>query len=411
MALDSRQVFDRVEATAWRAAAQRQRQSGQEFIMGRRSGACIWNLEGTRKLLDCALAGGVHSLGHANNDVADVIRAALDDGLDTGQWTMPNAGQLELQQRLAELAPSPALNRSVITLSSTISVDLAVMFAFRMTGRQCIMACRHGYHGHSGFAVTVTGSEREGVREHFKLPAQFATFFDSYDDGVPEGLSQCAAVLLEPWDYETFRPISQSFMTELEAKCREAGTLLIMDETRTGLMRSGELWMNQKNNMAPDMVVCGKGLSGGLYPVSVLLVTEAVYENCMNKHEFAYISSLGGNEISARVAKRVLDLCSSPALQANVKAIETRSREVFAALVRAHNVFETGTNLGAIATLGLRSPDNANVITAALFNEGVLCHSVSTTEPHVVKFLIPVTASPDVVDVIGDAISAFAKAK
>lgn len=379
--------------------------------MGRRSGAYIWSLEGTRKLLDCAQAGGVHSLGHANKNVADTIRAALDDGLDTGQWSMPNACQLELQQRLAELAPSPALNRSVLTLSSTVSVDLSVMFAFRMTGRHRVMAYRHGYHGHSGFAAIVTGSEREGVREHFNLPAQFATFFDSYDDGVPEGLSECAAVLLEPWDYETFKPLPQSFMAELEWKCREAGTLLIIDETRTGLMRSGELWMNQKNEITPDMVVCGKGLSGGLYPVSALLVTEAVYEHCMNKHEFAYISSLGGNEISARVAKRVLELCSDPELQANVKAIEARSREVFGSLVRDHNIYEPGTNLGAVATLGLRNPEDAKVITAALFNAGVLCHSVSTTEPHVVKFLIPLTASPDVVDVIGDAISAFAKAK
>ena len=135
----SRLVYDQMIDHAWRSNAQRQREKGVEFVIGRRDGPYLWDLEGTRKIIDCGTAGGVHSLGHRNRAVLGALQGALTAGHDTGLWSLPNKEQLRLQESLAALAPTPKLNRSIITLASTVSVDLAIMFSFRVTGRRRIL--------------------------------------------------------------------------------------------------------------------------------------------------------------------------------------------------------------------------------------------------------------------------------
>ena len=62
----STQVLDAYIERSWRSSALRQRNKGAEFVIGRREGVYMWNLEGTHKVIDCGIGGGVHSLGHRN---------------------------------------------------------------------------------------------------------------------------------------------------------------------------------------------------------------------------------------------------------------------------------------------------------------------------------------------------------
>ena len=143
------------------------------------------------------------------------------------------------------------------------------MFSMRMTGRQKVLAYRHGYHGHAGFAAMVTGSEAEGIFGHYPVPNDRSVFFDEYGslDSIATVLNDdCAAVILEPMNYETFAPAPSGFLPALAEMCKKRGALLIIDETRTGLSRSGRLWMTSYDDLKPDMLILGKGLGGGLYP-------------------------------------------------------------------------------------------------------------------------------------------------
>jgi acetylornithine/succinyldiaminopimelate/putrescine aminotransferase len=406
-------IFDAYESRSWRSVARRQRAQGMEFVVGRRDGAYVWDVEGRRRLLDCSTSGGVHALGHRNPEVLAALREALDDGLDGGLWMFPNAPYLALQDSLAATAPDPALNRSVITLAASASNDLALLFAFRMTGRNRVVAYRHGYHGHGGFAALVTGSRDEGIAAHYGLNQDCGRFFATYGDlAAIDALldDRVAAVIIEPFDYETFAPPPAEFLPALAALCRARGAFLIVDETRTGLARSGRLWMCEHSGVVPDMLVSGKGLSGGLYPASALITTEAIYERCINQHDYAYASSLGGNEISAWVACKVIEIASRPSVLAHVGALEAAFRARFAELCRRHQgVFRPGTTLGGIATIGLCDPAHRTRLPRALFASGILCHSVSAIEPSVVKFFPVLTAELGIVDEIADALDRFAR--
>lgn len=410
----TRRILDAYEERSARPVARRQRATGTEFVIGRREGPYIWNLAGDHRLLDCATTGGVHSLGHRHPEVLAALRGALDDGLDGGIWTMPSAAHLALQDALAAYAPGQALNRSVLTLSASAANDLALLCAFRTTGRRGVVAYRHGYHGHGGFSAQATGAEDEGIARHYAIDQQQVRFFERYGDlSEIDALidARVAAVILEPMDYETWSLPPPGFLPALVALCRSRGAKLIFDETRTGLGRSGRVWMCEHSAAVPDMLVTGKGLSGGLYPVGALLMTQSIHEDCINGHEYGYASSLGGNEIASVVGCKVLEIVSRPPTLAHIGALQAHLRDRLATLCQRHQgVFAPGTVLGGVVTLRLLHSAHAKTIGPALFARGVLCHSVSTLAPHVVKFLPVLTGELTIVDEMITALDSFAHA-
>jgi acetylornithine aminotransferase len=406
----SKQVFDGYAARSWRFLAELQRDAGMEYVIGEAEGSYLWNVEHTHRLIDFGNSGGVHSLGHRNPELIATLKGALDH-YDAGIWTMPTAEALSLQDAIAAFAPITGA-RSVVTLSATNSIDLAIMFAFRVTGRRKVVAFRHGYHGHAGYAALVTGSEGEGALDHYSLPRSQSEFFGDYDslDSVRAAIDgECAAVILEPMNYETFKPASPRFLPELEALCRERGVLLIIDETRTGLSRAGVPWMTSLYDISPDMLILGKGLGGGLYPVSALVVQEAVYERCMNDGHWGFMSSMAGSALGSLVASKVIEIVQRSELIENVARLQlAMTRRFSASCERYPGVYAPAWVRGGIAALGLRDAAVGRVIRTELFRRGVLCHSVSAIEPRVVKFFPCLTSDVGIVDELGDALDDFA---
>lgn len=405
------QVFEGYDQRYWRFLSEMQRGSGMKFVIGKREGSYFWNLEGDRRVLDCGNSGGVHSLGHRN---PEILRALLDalGYLDAGIWTMPTPEHLALRDALTASAPAKSIVRSVATLSSTASIDLAVMFSMRMTGRRKMLAYRHGYHGHAGFAAMVTGSEAEGIYGHYPVPDDRAVFFDEYGslDSIAAVLdNDCAAVILEPMNYETFAPAPAEFLPGLADMCRKRGALLIIDETRTGLGRSGRLWMTSYYDVQPDILILGKGLGGGLYPVSALLTTEDIYNYCMNSKKWGFMSSMAISPIGAIVAGKVLEIAQRNSLLENVAQLERSMSAAFTNLCSTYpDVYIPASVRGGIGTLGLKDAALAPIIKRELFKRDVFCHSASLISPHVVKFFPCLTSDTVVIEEITAALASIA---
>jgi putrescine aminotransferase len=400
--MTSAEILLAYQQRSWRYLAELQHAAGLQFVVGAADGSYLWNLEGTQRILDCGNAGGVHALGHRNPELLATLREAYEHH-DAGIWWMPTREALEFQDALVAMAPSPDLCRCITTLSSTDSIDLALMFAMRCTGRSQLVAYRRGYHGHGGLAAHVTGSDSDGQIDHYSLSRAQTRFFEDYNsvDSVAQVLDQnCAALILELMNYETFQPASSDFLASVAAECRAKGVMLIIDETRTGLGRSGRPWMTSHYaSLSPDLIVLGKGLGGGLYPVSALLTTQPIYDRCMNDGHWGYSSSMAGSPVASLIAHKVIQIIQRPALAANVKLLESTLEHELTALVNEFSdVFMPGTVLGAIATLGLRDASTRSSFLDSLFQRGVMAHSVSAIAPCVVKFLPCLTSDATVVE-------------
>ena len=106
----------------------------------------------------------------------------------------------------------------------------------------------------------------------------------------------------------------------------------------------------------------------------------------------------------------MLEIVQRAETRANIAALEARARQRFADLARRHQrLYAPATILGGIATLTLADPTLAATLSKRLFDRGILMHSTSTTTPHVAKFLPVLTANPDIIDEIANALDHIAQ--
>jgi putrescine aminotransferase len=176
---------------------------------------------------------------------------------------------------------------------------------------------------------------------------------------------------------------------------------LVVDEVQTGLGRTGSAWYWQQEGIEPDIVITGKGLGGGLYPISAALLS-AELEAFFDEHPFAYVSTFGGAEVGCAVAGAVLDEVLEPDFLARVRELGARFEAGFADL--PFELRRRGM------TMGLRFEDQEGGVLAAkrLIDAGVF--AVFAEHDHrVTQFKPPLILSDEQADeIIADVHEALA---
>ncbi len=279
---------------------------GVDLVVGRREGYRLWDLDG-RELLDLHLNGGVYNLGHRNPELVDVLVEALQT-LDIGNHHFPSVERALLGRQLVDL--TPGTRYAVFASGGGEAVDLALKSARRATGRRRVVSVTGAYHGHTGLALAA-GDERAAAA--FLSQGSADEFVHvPYDDlGAIErelASGDVAAVVLETVPATIgFRVPSPGYLSGVRELCDASGTLYVADEVQTGLGRTGGMWGVTRAGVVPDVLVCGKGLSGGLYPIAATLLSERA-GRWLEEDGWAHISTFGGAEVGCRVGRAVLDI-------------------------------------------------------------------------------------------------------
>ena len=308
-------------------------QIGRVPVMARREGCYWWDDEG-RRYFDVHINGGTFSLGHRHPEVVASLREALGY-FDVGNHHFPSGPRARLAERLAQLAPGE-LHYSVFAPSGSEAVDLAIRTARRVTGRRRIVSLAGSFHGHTSLALAagdVKIAEQFRVRDpafvqvpQNDLPAMAAAL--SGDD--------VAAVLMETIPATLgFTLPAEGYLAGVKQLCEKHGALYIADEVQTGLGRSGRFWAIEHDGVAPDMLVTGKGLSGGIYPIAAVLMTRQV-GGWLGEEGWGYISTFGGSELGCVVALKVLEILSRPQTLPRVATVAARLREGLERIRAAH---------------------------------------------------------------------------
>ena len=123
---------------------------GLDFVPGRREGVWVWDVDGSRKLLNCR-CGEIFNLGHRPPGVVEALKAALDE-IDVGDHLLLDEMRAVLGKRLAELTPGD-IQYSTLSPGGAEAIDVAIKLARGYTGRPGIISVKLGYHGHTGFAL------------------------------------------------------------------------------------------------------------------------------------------------------------------------------------------------------------------------------------------------------------------
>jgi acetylornithine/succinyldiaminopimelate/putrescine aminotransferase len=342
---------------------------GTQLVIGRREGYRLWDLDG-RELIDLHLNGGTFNLGHRHPEVvAALVQAAST--LDIGNHHFASLARAELASRLAELTPGD-LAYTVFASGGSEAIDVAIKTARRATGRRRVVTLAAGYHGRTGLSGAA-GEDAGAAYFLSDLPDQFTKvpFADLDAMAVELSRGDVAAVLLETVPATYGFPVPpQGFLPAVKALCEDHGTLYIADEVQTGLGRTGRLWGVETFGVKPDIMVIGKGLSGGMYPIAATVMT-AQASQWLHENGWGHVSTFGGAEIGCRVAERVLEITTRPEVQERISALIERIGSGLAAL-RDHQPYLVEVRQSGLV-IGLRvdHPDGAVYLQQELFKLGV----------------------------------------
>ena len=259
--------------------------------MGRCEGIYIEDLQG-RRYMDFH-GNNVHQVGFGNPYVLDAVKNQLDDlPFCTRRYT--NRVAVDLARKLVELAPAD-LDKVLFCPGGSEAIGIALKLARMATGRHKTISMWDAFHGASLEAISIGGEAifRQGVgpllpgTEHAPPPDEYRCVFGCSQRGgcdmtcadyvayMLEKEGDIAAVIAEPIRSTPYIPKPEYWQRIREA-CDRHGALLIFDEIPHALGRTGRMFTFENFGVVPDMVVIGKGLGGGVFPLAALIARESL---------------------------------------------------------------------------------------------------------------------------------------
>ncbi len=343
---------------------------GTAPVMGRRQGHYFWDLDG-RRLFDVHINGGTFNLGHCNPEVMAALREAAER-YDIGNHHLASGPRARLAEALARLTPGD-LRYSVFAASGSEAVDIAIKTARAATGRRRIVSLVGSYHGHTGLGLAA-GDVRNAEYFHSEGPPRDFVQVPFDDLEAMEAAlrpGDAAAVVLETIPATLGFPMPQpGYLPGVRALCDRHGALLVADEVQTGLGRTGSFWAVEGYGVVPDVLVTGKGLSGGVYPIAAAVLSERV-AGWLRDNGWGHVSTFGGAELGCEVALKVLEILERPGVLENAKAMSEHLGAGLETLRQRHpSLLEVRRN-GLVMGLRFDDPAGGMRMTAAGYEAGL----------------------------------------
>jgi len=308
---------------------------GAPFQVARTEGCYLITPQG-RRVLDAAGGAIVVNIGHGRREVAEVYAAAAEEAT----YVVPpfvTASRARLTERVLDRWVPPGLTRVAFTCGGSESVDGAVRLARQhhlsagRAGRYKVVGRELSYHGVTlaTLAVGGHGKRRAGFEPLLlpqpKVPACYCfrcPLEKSYPDcGVAcataleetilrEGPDTVAAFIAEPIGGSTAGALvpPDEYWPRLAEICRRYGVLLVADEVMTGYGRTGKKFAVDHWGITPDILIGGKGLTGGYAPMGAIFATEAVVEPIIEAGDELMFYTYSAHPAGCAVADKVLEI-------------------------------------------------------------------------------------------------------
>jgi acetylornithine/succinyldiaminopimelate/putrescine aminotransferase len=374
--------------------------SGVPLVIDRREDYFIYDMSGKR-LIDVHLNGGTYNLGHRNPEVVQAVTVAMQH-FDIGNHHFPSLARTALAEALISSAPE-GLTKVIYGSGGGEAIDIALKTARHATGKRRILSIIKAYHGHTGLAVG-TGDDRFSKLFLSDSPEDFphVPFNDlaAMEDALRS--RDIAAVIMEtiPATYGFPLP-DPGYLQAVKRLCEQYDALYIADEVQTGLMRTGELWGITKEGIAPDILVTGKGISGGIYPIACVLVSERC-AGWLTEDGFGHISTFGGAELGCIAAIKALEVCSREETRSMVHYISDFIGRGLREIQALYPDWFIGIRQnGVVMGLEFDDPQGAKYVMKHLYENGVWA-IFSTLDPRVLQYKPGILLKPEVAEELLD---------
>jgi ornithine--oxo-acid transaminase len=358
-------------------------------VINKAEGCWVEDVDGKR-YLDCLAAYSAVNQGHCHPKILNAfVEQAKKVTLTSRAF---RNDQLPLLYK--KLADMTGYEMSLPMNSGAEAVETAIKAArkwgYQVKGVEAekaeIICCENNFHGRT--ITVVSFSTEEQYKEGFgpMTPGFPIAKYGDIEDLKAKINKNTVAFLIEPIQGEAGIIIPpEGYLREAAKICKENNVLMICDEIQSGLGRSGKLFAFEYEEIKPDMVIIGKALSGGFYPVSAVLASKEVL-GVFNPGDHG--STFGGNPLAAAVASAALDVLVEENLIQRSFEVGKHFIERLKGIKAKHIVDVRGKGLW----IGLELDVKARPYCEKLKEEGILCKE---THDHVIRIAPPLVISKE----------------
>ncbi|HKI10998.1 MAG TPA: aspartate aminotransferase family protein [Candidatus Acidoferrum sp.] len=322
------------------------------------AGAELFTRDG-RRILDFLSGYCVHNTGHSHPYIVQALKDELDkSGPAMLQSHVPEIAG-ELAERLCKLAGG-GLKKVYFGSSGSEGVEAAIKFARANTARAGIVFAKSSFHGLTAGALSLM--DDAFWREGFGPLLADTTSVPFGDISALEktlATRRHAAFIVEPLQAEAgIRVPSRAYLQAAQELCHRYGSLFVLDEVQTGMYRTGSFLAAHQFDVRPDMVVLAKALSGGLMPVSAVLMTDKVYDAVYSslRRAIVHTSTFSENSLSMRAGIATLDVLEKEKLGPRAVHLGEQFRAKLRSALAPYEMVKEVRGMGLLSGIEFSAP-------------------------------------------------------
>ena len=385
-------------------------------VLERGEGVHVWDVEG-KKYYDFLSAYSAVNQGHCHPKIVGAMtRQAEKLTLTSRAFHNDILGQYEKFAteyfNFDKLLPMNTGAEAVET-----AIKIARKWAYERKGVEeteaQIVVCENNFHGRT--TTIISFSNDEGARKNFGpyTPGFLKIAYDDPDalEEVLKNNKNIAGFLVEPIQGEAgvYVP-SEGFLTRAKELCEEHNILFIADEVQTGIARTGKLLAVDHENIKPDILILGKAISGGVYPVSAVLADNEVMDVIQpGQHG----STFGGNPVACAVAMAALEVIRDENLAENAEKLGNLFRRRLNDFIKTSGIVNLVRGKGLLNAIVINDSEDSSTawdICMKLKENGLLA---KPTHGNIIRFAPPLVMNEaqlnDCVDIIIKTLKEFEK--
>jgi acetylornithine/succinyldiaminopimelate/putrescine aminotransferase len=331
----------------------------------RAEGVYMFTTKG-EKIIDLISGIGVSNVGHRNEKVMTAIQNQLEKYMHLMVYgELIQSPQVILAKALSDTFEG-RLNSVYFVNSGSEAVEGALKLAKRFTKRQEIVYFNHSYHGSSHGALSVMGNEYFKQAYRPLLPCTRMLDFGVIDQ-LCHISNETACVIVEAIQGEAGVIVpTADYMQQLQHRCHEVGALLIIDEIQSGFGRTGKFWAHEHFCINPDIVVCAKGMGGGM-PIGAFIAKKEVMDTFSHQPVLGHITTFGGHPVCCAASIAVIDYIKSENILDTVATKEKLFR-----MYLTHPAIRSIRSIGLMMAVEFESYDFLKAVIDLAIEKGVL---------------------------------------
>lgn len=366
-------------------------------VLSKGEGVYVWDVEG-KKYFDFLSAYSAVNQGHCHPKIVEALKLQAET-LTLTSRAFYNDVLGEYEKYISEyFGFDKVLPMNTGAEAVETAIKLTRKWAYEVKGipenEAKIIVCENNFHGRT--TTIISFSNDQVARKNFG-PYTEGFIKIPYNDigALKEALKQdnIAGMLVEPIQGEAgvYVPYD-GYLQDAYQACKEANVLFVADEVQTGIARTGKLLACDHEHVKPDVLILGKAISGGVYPVSVVLANDAIM-NVIRPGQHG--STFGGNPLAAKVAMAALDVVKDQDLATNAEKLGIIFRKRMNELVESSKLIASVRGKGLLNAVVINdSPESTTAwdICMQLKENGLLA---KPTHGNIIRFAPPLVMTEE----------------